>query len=130
MTERSSLDPHAPNESLDSSSRPSSSAVSSDEQLATIDPQRDHLFLSYAWEDAALAEWLYRKLTAAGYLVWCDRFKVFGGDRWPKDIDDAIRRRTFRLIALISRFSLEKPNPTKERQLALALSKERNEADF
>ena len=27
----------------------------------------DHLFISYAWEDGALAEWLALKLTAAGY---------------------------------------------------------------
>jgi len=34
--------------------------------------QRDHLFISYATEDGALAEWLTLKLTAAGYRVWCD----------------------------------------------------------
>lgn len=90
---------------------------------------RDCLFLSYAWEDGALCEWLYRKLTAAGYLVWCDRFKLLGGERWPKDIDVAIKTRTFRMIALLSRCSLAKDNPRKERQLALALSKDRKE-DF
>ena len=52
-------------------------------------PEREHLFISYAWEDGALAEWLTLKLTAEGYRVWCDRFKILGGERWPEDIDDA-----------------------------------------
>lgn len=92
---------------------------------------RDHLFISYAWEDGALAEWLARKLTAAGYRVWIDRFKMLGGERWPKNIDRAIKTRTFRMIALLSAASIEKENPSKERQMALTLSnsKEREE-DF
>ena len=44
--------------------------------------ERDHIFISYAWEDAALAEWLARKLMALGYAVWIDRFKLLGGDVW------------------------------------------------
>src|SRR5688572_10771137 len=94
-----------------------------------LSPERDHLFVSYAWENAALADWLVRKLTALGYRVWCDRFKLLGGERWPRDIDRAIKTRTFRMLALISKFSLEKENPSKERQLALAIGKERQE-DF
>jgi TIR domain-containing protein len=89
---------------------------------------RDHLFVSYAWEDGALAEWLVRKLTALGYRVWCDRFKVLGGDRWPRDIDGAIKQRTFRMLALLSRHSLEKANPAKERMLGLALGRDRGES--
>lgn len=91
---------------------------------------RDHLFISHATEDAALTDWLVRKLTAHGYRVWCSRFKLLGGERWPKDINKAIKTRTFRMIALLSRHSLEKENPSKERQLALALSKERAEEGF
>jgi TIR domain-containing protein len=88
---------------------------------------RDHLFISYAWEDGALAEWLALKLTAAGYRIWCDRFKMLGGERWPEDIDRAIKTETFRMIHLLSVHSLHKENPSKERQLALTLSKERTE---
>jgi hypothetical protein len=87
---------------------------------------RDHLFVSYAWEDGALAEWLTLRLTALGYSVWCDRFKLLGGESWPKDIDEAIKDRTFRMLHLVSAYSLRKENPTKERQLALALQRERN----
>lgn len=90
---------------------------------------RDHLFISYAWEDGALAEWLTLKLTALGYRVWCDRIKLLGGESYPRDIDEAIKTRTFRVLALLSRHSIHKPNPLKERTLALNLARERRE-DF
>jgi hypothetical protein len=92
-------------------------------------PERDHLFISYAWEDGALAEWLTLKLTAAGYRVWCDRFKMLGGECWPEDIDVAIKTQTFRMLHLLSKHSLHKDMPSKERQLGFTLSKERKE-DF
>lgn len=89
----------------------------------------EHLFISYATEDAPLADWLTLKLTAAGYKVWCDRFQLLGGERFPRDIDRAIKNDTFRLLALISKASLEKENPTKERTLALSIGRERK-VDF
>jgi hypothetical protein len=89
--------------------------------------ERDHLFISYAAGDRALAEWLTRKLTADGYRVWCDRFSLLGGESYPKEIDVAIKERTFRLIAILSKASISRPNPTKERTLALNLAHERGE---
>ena len=95
--------------------------------VEAMEAKRDHLFISYAWEDTALAEWLARKLMAEGYGVWIDRFKILGGDVWPEDIDDAIKNRSYRMIHLLSTHSLTKENPSKERQLALTLSKDRGE---
>jgi hypothetical protein len=85
---------------------------------------QDHLFVSYAWENCALADWLVRQLTAHGYRVWCDRFQMLGGEPFPKVIDEAIKTHTFRLIALLSQYSLQKPSPRKERTLALNLGRE------
>ena len=90
---------------------------------------RDHLFISYATEDSAIAEWLALRLTTEGYQVWIDRFKLLGGEPYPQDIDEAIKEKTFRLIHLVSRHSAVKPNPVKERTLALNLGRERKE-DF
>ncbi|MFH1368514.1 MAG: toll/interleukin-1 receptor domain-containing protein [Elusimicrobiota bacterium] len=87
--------------------------------------QQDHIFISYAEEDWSLAEWLTLKLTIAGYSVWCDHFKLLGGESFPVEIDDAIKNRTFRLVALLSRNSISKPNPLKERTLAIKISKDR-----
>lgn len=89
------------------------------------DTMKDHLFISYATEDADLAEWLSLKLTSEGYAIWCDRFKLLGGESYPRDIDEAIKTKTFRVLALLSHFSLSKDNPRKERTLALSIGRER-----
>lgn len=86
---------------------------------------RDHLFINYATEDWALSEWLSLKLLAEGYRVWCDRLKLLGGESYPRDIDVAIKNRTFRVLSLLSHASLQKPNPTKERTLAINIARER-----
>lgn len=91
---------------------------------------RDHLFLSYATEDWPLAEWLTRRLTAEGYRVWCDRFKLLGGESYPKDIDMALEHETFRVLALLSRSSLHKDNPRRERTKALNLARSLGIPDF
>src|ERR1700752_2466117 len=83
---------------------------------------RDHLFISYAGEDWPFVEWLALRLKAEGYKGWCDRFKLLGGESYPKDIDEAIKNRTIRLLAVLSRYSVQKPNPLKERTLALNLA--------
>ncbi|HXE65356.1 MAG TPA: toll/interleukin-1 receptor domain-containing protein [Bryobacteraceae bacterium] len=105
--------------------RPTVSPVKIPDDQTTF--ERDYLFISYAWEDRALADWLYARLTSEGYKVWCDRYELLGGERFPHEIDVAIKQRTFRMIALLSRYSLSKPNPSKERKLALDLGRERNE---
>lgn len=89
----------------------------------------EHLFISYATEDGAFAEWLTLRLTVEGYKVWCDRVKLLGGESYPRDIDNAIKTQTFRMIALISKHSLAKPNPRKERTLGHNISRQRN-TDF
>jgi len=93
------------------------------------DLERDHLFISYASEDGVLAEWLALRLTSEGYKAWCDRTKLLGGESYPVNIDHAIKDSTYRLVALLSRHSVNKPNPVKERTLALNIGKERN-VDF
>lgn len=89
----------------------------------------DHLFISYAIEDAPLARWLTLKLTIEGYRVWCFEFQMLGGERFPKEIDAAIKTRTFRMLGLISHASIQKDNPIKEWTLAQAIGKERG-VDF
>lgn len=90
---------------------------------------RDHLFISYATEDFVLAEWLALRLTSEGYRVWCDRFELLGGESYPKDIDKAMKEKTFRLLALLSHNSVSKDHPVKERTMALNIGKERG-VDF
>lgn len=91
---------------------------------------RDHLFVSYATEDWPFAEWLTRQLTARGYRVWCDRFKLLGGESYPKDIDLALKTGAFRVLGVLSHSSINKPNPVKERTMALNLAKSLKIDDF
>jgi len=86
---------------------------------------RDHLFVSFATPEWALAEWLTLRLTAEGYRVWCERFGCLGGELFPRNVADALRRRTNRVLALFSHAALREPTPTRERALALGLAEER-----
>ena len=106
-------------------------AIARESERASMSPEKNtHLFISYATEDGALADWLARKLVNQGYAVWLDRLKMLGGEPWPQDIDVAIKERTFRMLALLSRHSIKKPNPSKERTLALSIAKSREIPDF
>jgi hypothetical protein len=91
------------------------------------DTARTHLFISYAIEDALFVDWLCLRLMNEGYQVWCDRLKLLGGESYPRDIDEAISRAAFRFIAVLSKSSIKKTNPVKERTAALALARERKE---
>jgi hypothetical protein len=95
--------------------------------MATVNPkeQREHLFISYATEDWIFADWLALKLASEGYKVWYDRIRLLGGESYPRDITEAIKNQTFRVVALLSHNSINKPNPIKERTLALNIAKER-----
>lgn len=88
---------------------------------------RTHLFINYATEDALFVDWLCLRLLNEGYKVWCDRLKLLGGESYPIDIDDAIARHTYRFIAVLSKNSVKKPNPLKERTSALCIGRERKE---
>ena len=98
------------------------------DQIYTSEKQ-NHLFISSVPEDRVFAEWLTRKLTAEGYLVWYEWSKLLGGETYPDDADDTIKNRTFRVLGLYSRASLRNPEVMRQRSLALNIANERNQ-DF
>lgn len=85
----------------------------------------DHLFISYAPKDRVLADWLAKRLTAEGYLVWCEHLKLLGGEKFPEDVDQAIKNQTFCLIALYSQSSLINPDLILQRSIALTIAQEK-----
>ena len=91
---------------------------------------RKLLFISYAYEDQVFAKWLARKLAFYGYGVWIDQIQILGGESWVKEVDVAIKDRSFRVLGLLSNASIGKDNPRKERTLALQLGKQRKTDDF
>jgi TIR domain len=82
---------------------------------------RKRLFISYAYEDQVFPKWLARKLAFYGYGVWIDQIEVLGGEFWVKEVDVAIKERSFRVLGLLSRASIGKDNPREERTLPLRL---------
>ncbi len=92
--------------------------------------KRNLIFISYAYEDEVFALWLARKLASFGYGVWIDQLKILGGESWVDEVEEALRERSFRVLAVLSKDSLKKPNPKKERTLALQLEKKWELKDF
>lgn len=88
------------------------------------------LFISYAYEDEVFARWLARKLAFYGYGVWFDQIKILGGESWVEEVDVAIKEHSVRVLGILSEASISKPNPRKERTLALQLAKTRGISDF
>ncbi len=91
----------------------------------STDTARDHLFISCSPEDGVFADWLTRKLTAQGYRIWCERFKLLGGERYPHDIEDAIGKQAFQFISIYSNAAIENPDILWQRALALSIAKDR-----
>lgn len=94
------------------------------------DNKRDLIFISYGYEDEVFARWLARKLAFYGYGVWIDQLEILGGESWVDEVDEALKERSFRVLAVLSKDSLKKPNPKKERTLALQLEKRWGMKDF
>lgn len=89
-----------------------------------IAENKKHLFLSFAPANRIFAEWLTRKLTAEGYLVWCESYKILGGERYPNDVNNAVRNDTFRMIAIYSGASVANAEAMRQRALALNIGEE------
>ena len=65
-------------------------------------PERPPIFISYAHRDGGdLAEHLHTDLQARGFDVWLDRLRLKGGDRWTKEIENALDRAEV-VLALLS----------------------------
>lgn len=94
-----------------------------------VSTNQDYLLINSVDENGVFADWLTRKLTAEGYLVWYEPLQLLGGETYPDDIDDTIKNRTFRFISLYSRASLKNPEVMRQRSLALNIGNERKQ-DF
>ena len=89
--------------------------------------EQDHIFISSVNEDRVFADWLTRKLTSEGYLVWSEWFKLLGGETYFNDVNEAIKNRTFRFLGLYSQVSLTHPEVMRQRSLALDIAGEREQ---
>ncbi|MEW6030229.1 MAG: toll/interleukin-1 receptor domain-containing protein [Chloroflexota bacterium] len=84
---------------------------------------RKYIFISYAEQDWGLADWLSRKLISEGFFVWCERLKLLGGEEYPRNIDEALNSKTFRVIALYSSVSLQNQELMRQRHVSTEIGK-------
>jgi hypothetical protein len=91
--------------------------------------ERTHILINCSKSDRPLADWLTRKLTFEGYRVWSDHFKQLDEEVYPTDLDGAISKRAFIVVALYSPSSLSDPELIRQRAIALGVAKDRN-GDF
>jgi len=68
--------------------------------------ERDVIFISHATpDDNEFVRWLGTRLTGYGYKVWADIFDLAGGTPFWVSIEDAIRKRAVKVIAVVSHAS-------------------------
>ena len=69
---------------------------------------RDVVFISHATpDDNEFVRWLGTRLTGYGYKVWADIFDLVGGTPFWISIEDAIRKKAVKVIAVVSRASCD-----------------------
>ena len=91
---------------------------------------KNYLFISYAKEDLVFVDWLTKKLNTLGYNVWIDKQKLQGGESYSKEFPKIIKNETFRFLAVLSKNSINKDNPQKERTIATNVKREKKISDF
>lgn len=88
----------------------------------------DHLIIDHVDADAALAHWLARRLTLAGYHVWCRGLAPLAGSSVTETIRGLLANRAFRYICFLSPESLVDPDFAARRNIAQAVGLQRGSA--
>jgi hypothetical protein len=87
---------------------------------------RSVIFISHANpEDNAFATWLSGQLTLAGYSVWSDVTQLIGGETFWDDIEETIRQRAAKVIAVLSVSAQRKAGVLDEIDLAVRVERSR-----
>jgi hypothetical protein len=95
--------------------------------------ERDVIFISHATpDDNEFVRWLGTRLTAHGYKVWADIFDLAGGTPFWTSIEDALRKRTLKVVFVVSKASCD-PNRSgvrNEISVADAIKKSLKDPEF
>ena len=78
-------------------------------KLVTFE-QRDLILIDHLPVNHAFASWLYGKLSAAGYSVWCHGLAPLAGENADASIRTLIRQRATRYLPVLSSASSSDPN--------------------
>jgi hypothetical protein len=98
---------------------------------AVNDAARAIVFISHANpEDNDFTTWLAARLALAGYEVWSDITKLIGGEVFWKDIEDAIRLHSVKVVSVLSVSAPNKRGFMKELSVADAIEGKGKLGDF
>jgi hypothetical protein len=82
---------------------------------------RDVIFISHATpDDNEFVRWLGTRLTGHGFHVWADIFDLNGGTPFWGSIEECIRNRAIKVIAVVSRASCDPGRSGVRNEIALA----------
>lgn len=97
----------------------------------TTTPTREALFISHGNpEDNAFARWLGAKLAAMGYEVWADVMRLHGGSDWSRDLEEALRKRSIKILLVCTPAALDKQGVRNEIEIGAQLSRELKDREF
>lgn len=88
-------------------------------------PAFDHVLIDHADADAGVAHWLSRRLTLAGYNVWCRGLAPLAGSSVAETIRALLSNRAFRYICILSDASLKQPDLAARRTVAHTVASQR-----
>lgn len=91
----------------------------------SLSPAFDHVILDHADSDTALAHFLARRLTLAGYRTWCRGLAPVAGSSIADTVRGLLENRAFRYICVLSRQSLSDPQLAMRRGVAQHVGKQR-----
>ena len=92
---------------------------------------RDAIFISHANpEDNDFTVWLGARLTAAGYEVWADVFKLRGGQDWQRRLEDALRNKSCKVLLVGTEHGVQKQGVRNEIQMAHTVGQSIGDAEF
>ncbi|WP_028350570.1 TIR domain-containing protein [Bradyrhizobium murdochi] len=92
---------------------------------------RDTIFLIKASPvDDEFALWLAPKLEAEGYRVFADILTLQPGDRWRRQINEALQYRAVKVLLICRDATLADPHVQDDLDIALELSKELDDSRF
>jgi len=93
--------------------------------------RRDAIFISHASpEDNAFVIWLGSRLAALGYEVWADVLRLAGGDDWQRNLEQALRERSRKLLLVANPVSVAKQGVRNEIQIATEVARTLNDEAF
>jgi len=92
----------------------------------SVSPCLDHIIIDHADADTAVAQWLARRLTLAGYHVWCRGLAPIAGSSINETVRSLLITRAFFYVCVLSRHALADANLTARRSAALATAQQRS----